>query len=232
MSECSTERCDGPVVVRGWCKRCYMQKYHRGDFGPRGSKMPRGTREELLWRNIERLGPDECWPWLRSRDSKGYGKARIKKQSVAPHRLAYELAVGPIPDGYEVDHLCRNTGCCNPAHLEAVTPAENNRRKTLAKTHCKRGHEFTPENTNRHSSSGARVCRACVRDRQRDYSRARRAKAKALRGDAPRRRLVLTQCPQGHPYDGANTYLYHGNRQCRECRREAGRRWRSSRFAS
>lgn len=77
------------------------------------------------------------------------------------HRFSYEHFVGPLADGFEIDHLCRNRGCVNPAHLEAVTRLENCRRGAYAqKTHCKHGHEFTPDNIYWNRGKH-RQCRAC-----------------------------------------------------------------------
>lgn len=99
---------------------------------------------------------DECWPWAGYIDAGGYGRLGVGWA----HRLTYELEVGPIPPGWQVDHLCRRRDCVNPAHLEAVTQGENLRRQADAVTRCRRGHEFTDENTYR-SKSGRRTCRAC-----------------------------------------------------------------------
>jgi hypothetical protein len=71
-----------------------------------------------------------CWNWIGVRDEKGYGRIRHSGGWVNVHRWAYEFFVAPIPPGYHVDHLCHNTRCQNPLHLDAVTPAENRRRQT------------------------------------------------------------------------------------------------------
>lgn len=105
---------------------------------------------------------NSCWLWTGARMRK-YGKFKIASYKLVPaHRASYEHFIGPIPDGYEVDHLCYTPLCVNPGHLEAVTSAENKRRAAARKTHCKHGHEFTPENTYR-GVSGHRSCRACHR---------------------------------------------------------------------
>lgn len=112
-----------------------------------------------------------CWEW-EGAHSEGYGTYWDgKRGSARAHRFAYEQLVGPIPEGMFLDHLCRNPGCVNPDHLEPVTNSENLLRsprmnRYVGMTHCKRGHEFTPENTGI-TSAGARRCRACERERYR-----------------------------------------------------------------
>lgn len=71
-----------------------------------------------------------CWLWQRgAHNRKGYGRIRVGGVKFMVHRFAYEAMVGPVPDGMQLDHLCRNTRCVNPGHLEPVTPGENVRRE-------------------------------------------------------------------------------------------------------
>ena len=108
-----------------------------------------------------------CWLWEGYVDQLGYGRAKWEGKQVKVHRAAYEAAKGPIPPGLEIDHLCSVRNCYNPAHLEAVTHAENVRRGRAgefwaAKTHCPQDHEYSPENTFI-NKKGARVCLTCKR---------------------------------------------------------------------
>ena len=134
--------------------------------------MTNGASAALLSRVAP--GPN-CWEWLGRRDHKGYGKFQRRMA----HRAVYEATIGEIPDGLQLDHLCRNRGCVNPAHLEPVTSAENTRRGVgipainAAKLACARGHLFTPENTYT-DDRRRRDCRACHVRRQTEY-RARRS---------------------------------------------------------
>lgn len=82
---------------------------------------------ERFWRGVECLGPWDCWPWLRSRQSSGHGRFSIRGRHMQAHRVAYELTRGPIPDGMLVRHLCSNPPCCNPNHLEIGTQTDNMR---------------------------------------------------------------------------------------------------------
>ena len=81
--------------------------------------------EVRFWRMVDKAG--ECWEWTGGKNQKGYGlfKPVQPGKSYSVHRYSYELEVGPIPDGMQVDHRCRSRGCVRPAHLRIVTPAEN-----------------------------------------------------------------------------------------------------------
>jgi len=102
-----------------------------------------------------------CWVWTAATNGRGYGVIGVNGRQTYAHRLSYEIHVGPIPEGLAIDHLCRNRGCVNADHLEAVTTAENNRRMAAVKSHCPRGHEYTPANT--YVRGVTRFCRECNR---------------------------------------------------------------------
>lgn len=110
---------------------------------------------------------DGCRVWQRSTTTNGYGQIRIDGRLVKVHRVVYEMQVGPIPPGMQIDHLCRVRACCEPTHMEVVTNRENVLRgigptaRNAAKTHCLRGHPFSGNNL-RIASSG-RKCRTCER---------------------------------------------------------------------
>lgn len=130
--------------------------------------------------------PSGCWLWLASRDRDGYGRffetnIRLHKRA---HRVAYEDVVGPIPIGLSIDHLCRNTPCVNPRHLEPVTNQVNSLRgntfaaRFAGKSHCPRGHPYDLFNTQL-TKRGYRQCRTC-RNEQHKAKRRRRKEREAV----------------------------------------------------
>lgn len=114
---------------------------------------------------------DGCWNWKGLTTSNGYGKwSKGPGQRVrAIHRITWEHYKNQeVPEGLQLDHICRNRLCCNPDHLEPVTPSENTMRQDhyeRRKTHCPKGHEYDEANT-RITPAGKRVCRACDRERR------------------------------------------------------------------
>lgn len=116
------------------------------------------------------LVPSGCIEWTGRIDRYGYGQFGPGGRNVAnvgAHRWSYEHHVGPIPAGYQVDHLCRNRKCVNPDHLEAVTPRENVLRSAspasanARKTHCSEGHPLSGDNIYSYPDSYKRVCKTC-----------------------------------------------------------------------
>ena len=138
--------------------------------------------EQRFWEKIQRDPATGCWNYVCLFYGRGGYANFVISHSLGhrmyAHRYAYTLLRGAIPVGLTLDHLCRNPRCCNPDHLEAVTQRENIRRGTAptavnaAKTHCKRGHAFTTQNTYSRGEFDRR-CRTCRRNGWRE-ERARR----------------------------------------------------------
>lgn len=137
--------------------------------------------EERFWVKVDRRGDDECWPWLGFIEKKGYGRFVYPDGQLA-HRYAYQLLVGPIPEGFTVDHVrargCIRRDCVNPAHLEAVTGAENTRRGERAtRPTCPAGHPYDVVKINPRTGWRNRRCSIC--DRAYFHDRYLREKAAA-----------------------------------------------------
>ena len=171
---CSIGGCGKPHVSRGWCAPHYQAWYKYGD--PLVVRVRHRSARDRFWERVDR--PDSgCWNWTGYRSELGYGRFYpVGKKRVPAHRFAYELLVGPIPEGLVLDHLCRNASCVNPAHLEPVSQRENVLRGlaptaiNAIKTQCIHGHEYTPENTMRQKHG--RECRTCYNRRRRErYAR-------------------------------------------------------------
>jgi len=141
-------------------------------------KLPdlRPTDVARFWTKVAMAEPRACWPWRGTLTSTGYGEFRFGYQNYKAHRISYEFMVGPVPEGLQLDHLCRNKSCVNPGHLEPVTSQENTVRMVPyldLPTHCPQGHEYTTDNT--YMERGRkRKCRTCHRENMRRYRQAKR----------------------------------------------------------
>lgn len=106
-----------------------------------------------------------CWRWTGALNSRGYGSVGMRGISRLSHRVTYTLLVGEIPDGLQLDHLCRNKACCNPSHLEPVTALENTRRAldVRGRPRCKHGHPMAGPNLviRQRYGNEYRICRMC-----------------------------------------------------------------------
>lgn len=151
---------------------------------------PIALREFVLSQLV--TGPNGCLLWTGAVSTEGYGRA----STTYVHRVMYEWFVGAIPDGMNIDHLCRVRLCAAPAHLEAVTPRENILRGTspaaqqARQTHCVNGHEFSDANTYIRSDTGGRRCNVCHRERQRSYYRAQSVPLPVYTG------AIIPACPR------------------------------------
>ena len=129
------------------------------------------VHDSRFWRHVDDSG--NCWEWKGTKDRKGYGQFTVNKKHFFAHRWAYEALVGPIAEGMVVDHLCRNRACCNPSHMEIVTPVENVKRgegitaQNSRKDKCQCGQPYFI--AHRKDGRSYRYCRACKNEYQRRW---------------------------------------------------------------
>ena len=180
---CSYEGCESKAVSWRMCQKHYqrVKKYGSPDIVHKGGHLAKPLVDRF-WALVNIGATNECWLWRNAAPIRGYTTFHLytgsnkptdgRQQTIFAHRMAYILTYGPIPKGFEVDHLCRNPACINPAHLEAVTRSVNWLRSdtpsavNARKTHCLRGHLFEEANI-WHSPSKPthRWCRACFKVR-------------------------------------------------------------------
>lgn len=155
-NQCTIPNCHRPRKYRLWCNTHYQRWWRLGAVDL--TSIPVRFWSKVTFTN-------SCWLWTGYLHH-GYGSFNpTREENVYAHRWAYEFCVGTIPNGLQIDHLCRVRNCVNPDHLEAVTPAINASRSIVAtKTHCIRGHEFTEANTFIRAN-GTRRCRTCQQQR-------------------------------------------------------------------
>lgn len=186
--KCAVDDCERDAWSRGWCNTHYKRWYNRkGDTSQiteRLSSRSSGSfiSTPVIPRLFARMSVTEsgCWEWNGFRRHTGHGTISVDGHVRFTHRVAYEFFIGPIPQCLVLDHVCMNPPCFNPDHLQPVTLAINTMRgespfaRNARKTHCIRGHEFTPENTIR--TKRQRICRICVNRLHREYRARQKAK--------------------------------------------------------
>lgn len=185
---CDVPGCIGKHDAHGYCGP-HAQMFRRCGDPLAGNP----TRAQRWMAKVDMDGPlhhdpsrGPCWRWTSTTSRSGYGAFSVDGSTVAAYKWGYEFIVGEVPDGLQLDHTCHDwrvceggpgcphRSCVNPSHLEVVTPQENWRRSNnlmavnARKTHCIRGHEFTPENTYT-TARGRRSCRRCMADASARY---------------------------------------------------------------
>ena len=155
---------------------------------------------ERLWTKFAR-DPNGCWQWTATIHAGGYARFYMDGKFHHAHRVAYELLVGPVPEGLVLDHLCRNRSCVNPSHLEPVTFQEKVLRgegptaMNARKDECVRGHDLTDPDNLYECNRNERRCRACTRERNAESKRKRRD---ALRAQGLNARGEPRKIPEAH----------------------------------
>lgn len=213
------------------------------------SKTRKDTLEPVIdkfWKRVDKNGPvpnyaphlGSCWIWTGQINNSGYGELSFGPKNdrtrVRAHRYSYETLVGPIIEGNHLDHLCRVRHCVNPSHLEDVTPRENFRRGTgwsgrnAQKTHCSKGHEFTPDNTI--FVKLGRQCATCQKMKNSKIAaEAKEVRRKRALGELPTGTISIknarSHCSRGHEFNDENTYVDpDGRRKCKPCAKMARER--------
>ena len=161
-----------------------------------------------------------CHLWLGTLTEKGYGRVTRKQKGRKVHRLLWQMTGHDLPDytpgGEQLDHLCLDKSCCNPAHLELVTQLTNMQRRAAGRTHCRNGHELTDANTV--IRENYKACKQC--------DRALADKALKVRPPGWLHPRDRTYCDHGHLWETHAAYNAKGYRFCRACMARARAKWR------
>jgi hypothetical protein len=175
---CTVLDCSRPFYGRGWCEPHYARWRRHGDLTDQRSA--RLDPADRFWPKVNKT-TGGCWLWTASINNSGYGSFKMDGRSMGAHVASWLLSGKAIPAGLEIDHRCRVRHCVRPDHLRLATRRENIATSSAPsvlngqKTHCKRGHEFTPENT--YVNAYGRKCRACAAAYQRELRLRRKALA-------------------------------------------------------
>jgi hypothetical protein len=189
MRDCLVIGCQRPVRTRGMCNACYEYWRKHGTTDRKPSRAE--PAEARIWRLVDKDGPvpqhrpelGPCWIWTGAKTTKGYGQmTHSGDYSRVAHRAIWEIEVGPIPEGFQLDHLCLVKPCVKailneqgPSHLKLVTNAENMARAKALRLTCRRGHLFAGNEIIRPDST--RTCRTCTEERTKAWKSARRSRA-------------------------------------------------------
>lgn len=174
------------------------------------------------------LNPDTgCWEWLAGKSPAGYGVFVIRSElTVLSHRLAYEWFVGPIPEGHDIHHKCRNRACICPQHLNALSRSSHGREHQCDQEFCRHGHRLTEDNLLHYTTPSGKPrwkCKQCSRDQQ----KARLIEYRKVVPPKPHASSAKTHCKRGHEFTPENTRItVAGSRQCRICYAMLQKRWK------
>ncbi len=166
------QACGKAIVTYPRTGRCRKGQRFCSKKCARSMRIPTYRPAEERFKEKIIVEPSGCWRWTASTMGSGYGRFKIRgrKSMIAAHIFAYEQKYGPVPDGKELDHLCRNRWCCNPDHVEPVTHQVNVVRGNAPNMilhrsgKCRRGHEQNETNTKYQTRNGKRhraFCKIC-----------------------------------------------------------------------